>query len=291
MYIAHIYWLMIVNYYLVSMSKSVGYCQSFNSIRSQICNCQYHFHWASSDQLSSAQLNRPNVGCTRAHALEWTSTWLLFAQSIAEFHWFWLIGRRIGTVLYSFDQILFFSLFFFSHSRSIWLRKSWEISCWWIEIFFILLHAIMKWYIQAPWRIWSIQKNFVDVWVWKKRARTHTIRDVVWSNVMLRMYHSFFVVSIPFQAIAYLYVFQMKVDIFRSAIGGAAVGFNLTWSVAAVFFSPSYFSDHFCWCLFFKTNHIHNIDAKITKFRSFGSHFSFIFFLLSSLVWTVRGLV
>lgn len=136
----------------------------------------------------------------------------------------------------------------------------------------------MKWYIQAPWRIWSIQKNFVDVWVWKKRARTHTIRDVVWSNVMLRMYHSFFVVSIPFQAIAYLYVFQMKVDIFRSAIGGAAVGFNLTWSVAAVFFSPSYFSDHFCWCLFFKTNHIHNIDAKITKFRSFGSHFSFIFF-------------
>lgn len=117
MYIAHIYWLMIVNYYLVSMSKSVGYCQSFNSIRSQICNCQYHFHWASSDQLSSAQLNRPNVGCTRAHALEWTSTWLLFAQSIAEFHWFWLIGRRIGTVLYSFwSNFVFFFIFLLSLS-------------------------------------------------------------------------------------------------------------------------------------------------------------------------------
>lgn len=66
---------------------------------------------------SSTQLNRPNVGCTRAHALEWTSTWLLFAQSIAEFHWFWLIGRRIGTVLYSFwSNFVFFFIFLLSLS-------------------------------------------------------------------------------------------------------------------------------------------------------------------------------
>lgn len=40
----------------------------------------------------------------------------------------------------------------------------------------------MKWYIQAPWRIWSIQKNFVDVWVWKN-ARAHT-QYVMWYEVM-----------------------------------------------------------------------------------------------------------
>lgn len=190
----------------------------------------------------SAQLNRPNVGCKRTHALEWTSTWLLFAQSYAEFQWFWLIGRRIGTVLYSFWSNF---VFFFYFSSLTLVRHDCEnherFLVGGLKLFFYYITCYYEVIYSSAMENWVHSKEFRWCLGVKKRARTHTIRDVVWSNVMLRIYHSFFVVSIPFQAIAYLYISQMKVDIFRSAI----VGFNLTWSVAAVFFSPSYFSDIF----------------------------------------------